>query len=108
MEDAIVRVIGKDLEAQQRLRSLNADEQSHTVALDERKKQVHDDIWTKAKEQVAVQKQTLEQQIAEGQKDNQSKFDSAVDKLEETFRVHQEVWLKELVNHITTLSRESH
>lgn len=106
MEESIVRVIEKDLEAQEALGSANTSEETLTDLLEKKKEVIKNELWSETEKYVQEQKEVLEKSLNENHDLSKEQFDASLQALENSFSSQKEKWNKEILERVISLEVE--
>lgn len=96
MEGKIKAIIKADLEAQAKIKEAEMKIQKAMMGITKEKDAVHKEVFDRAQQFVAAEREKLMTQLAQSERIGQEHFTQALQDLEVRFRAHQTQWLEDL------------
>ena len=106
MENAILRVLKKDQEAQEKLSTLENLSEEYKEKIEQKQVQIKKEIWDHAYQYVAEEKEKLHSDLKDGESINEKQSVELLQQLEEKFMAGRAKWEEELITKVTLLEDE--
>jgi len=107
MESAILKVLKKDKEAQEKLSVLENLEEKHKRSVEVKQQEIKEKIWNDAYQYVLEQKELLQAELEKGKTINKHQSEKLLQQLEDNFVIGKENWKEELIYKVIALEEES-
>lgn len=105
MENAIARVLKKDLEAQEKLKVSDSFNELYEKRIKEKSEKIKKEIWDKAYQHVESRKKELNDELSGGEKINTAQSDELKKQLEKDFEAGKSKWTEELFERVVSLKK---